>query len=161
MKFLAADIGELVVHELSKAIEARVAVAFFSPDDRLLSALNVVPKLTVIVSEEFTVNNPYLLERLTKAKLRSVPPDSDGGKLHAFPVSASDPAGRRSATRPAIPPARTFSAWFAEQRVGAVHVLNHCRVAARQDSGFRRRRQTRPEPQTTGRCPICQQCCRG
>ena len=83
MKFLTDDIGEVVIRELSKAVETRVAVAFFSPDDRLLSALNAVPKLTVIVSEEFTVNNPYLLERLSKAKLRSVPPDSDNGKLHA------------------------------------------------------------------------------
>ena len=51
MKFLAADIGEVVVRELCKAVEARVAVAFFNPDDRLLAALNAVPKPAI--REEF------------------------------------------------------------------------------------------------------------
>ena len=83
MRFLSDGIGELVLGELSNAVEARIAVAFFNPDTRMLNTLARLAKLTLIISEEFTVNNPYRLERLTQAKLRSIPPDSDDGKLHA------------------------------------------------------------------------------
>ena len=83
MKFLSHGIGELMLRELSKASEALLAVAFFNPNDRMLDALVRIPKLKLIVSEEFTVNNPYKLEKLKRDTLRSIAPDNPHGKLHA------------------------------------------------------------------------------
>ncbi len=39
--------------------------------------------MELIISEEFTINDPYKLEQLTKADVRSIPPDHTDGKLHA------------------------------------------------------------------------------
>ena len=75
MKFLSHGIGELVLKELRKASEARLAVAFFNPDNRMLDALAGLPKLKLIVSEEFAFTNPYKLEKLKLDLLRSVSPD--------------------------------------------------------------------------------------
>lgn len=83
MRFLADGIGELVLEKLDEAIEARLAVAFFNPNDRMLDALTGLTKYQVIVSEEFTINDPYKLEKLKTAWLRSIPPDHANGKLHA------------------------------------------------------------------------------
>lgn len=83
MKFVSHGVGELVLKELGQASEAWFAVAFFNPNDGMLGALAGVPKLKLIVSEEFAVNNPYKLERLKCNNLRSIPPDDFHGKLHA------------------------------------------------------------------------------
>ena len=83
MRFLSDRIGELVLEKLDKAMEARIAVAFFNPCDRMLDVLARITKLKLIVSEEFTINNPYKLEKLKNAALRSIPPDDTNGKLHA------------------------------------------------------------------------------
>src|SRR5262245_9623424 len=83
MRFLSDDIGQVVLQELKNAVEVRLAVAFFSPDEGLLAALARIPKVTFVFSEEFTINNPYKLEKLTNARLLSIPPDHDRGKLHA------------------------------------------------------------------------------
>lgn len=81
MKFLSDRIGDLVVEKLGTAVEAHVAVAFFSPSPEMLAALMRLNKLTLIISEEFTITNPYVLEKLEKATLRSIRPDQ--GKLLA------------------------------------------------------------------------------
>jgi HKD family nuclease len=83
MRFVNEKIGKLLLEELRNAIEARIAVAFFYPDDPTLRALEGLTDLTLIVSEEFTINNPYRIERLKTATLRSIPPDDANGKLHA------------------------------------------------------------------------------
>lgn len=83
MRFLSEGIGELVLTKLDKAIEARLAVAFFNPSERMMDALAGIAKLKLIISEEFAVNNPYKLEKLKTAALRAVPPDDANGKLHA------------------------------------------------------------------------------
>jgi hypothetical protein len=49
--------------------------------------------LTLVISEEFTVNNPRNLEQLTSAVVRSVPTDSKDGKLHAKVFIAEMPDG--------------------------------------------------------------------
>src|SRR5438270_437874 len=82
----SADI--LVLKKLAEAIEVHMAVAFFNPSDRLMSALLALPHLSLIISEEFTVNDPYKIEQLTTAKLRSIPTDHDHGKLHAKVIIA-------------------------------------------------------------------------
>jgi len=83
VRFLSENIGELVLEKLENAIEAHLAVAFFNPGDRMLDALARIMKLKLIVSEEFTINNPYKLEKLKAAAIRSIPPDDANGKLHA------------------------------------------------------------------------------
>ena len=84
MKFVHEGIGELVLKELGKATECRLAVAFFNPDEKMLNALSRLgSKLSLVISEEFTISNPYKIEQLKKAKVRSVPPDDANGKLHA------------------------------------------------------------------------------
>jgi HKD family nuclease len=83
VKFLSDGIGKLVLEKLGQTIEARLAVAFFNPDDQMLNALLGLSKLKLIVSEEFTINNPYKLEKLRTTSLRSIPPDDKNGKLHA------------------------------------------------------------------------------
>ncbi len=78
------DVGRMVLDELSNASEVRLAVAYFNPDVDLLNALANCPRLTLIISEEFTINNPYKLEGFPgTATVRSVPSDCEQGKLHA------------------------------------------------------------------------------
>ena len=83
MNFHSKSIGDNLLDKLSQAAKLQAASAFFCPDDVLLDALRAVPRVELIVSEEFTINNPYKLERLTKADVRSIPPDHADGKLHA------------------------------------------------------------------------------
>jgi HKD family nuclease len=84
MHAITSDIGHQVLKELSTAAEARIAVAFFSPDAQLHNALCTLPRLTLIVSEEFTVNDPRHLEKLPSTSvIRSIPADAANGKLHA------------------------------------------------------------------------------
>ena len=93
VKFLSHDIGKLVLEKLRKGSEARLAVAFFNPRDHMLGALAGIKKLKLVISEEFTVNNPYKLERLEKAELRSIPTDDARGKLHAKVLVIKMPDG--------------------------------------------------------------------
>jgi PLD-like domain len=95
MKLLTSDIGRRVWDVLAGAQEARIASAFFCPSDSMIAHLNRVPKLTLIVSEEYAVNDPVRLELLSHCLLRSVPTDSRLGKLHAKVFLATYPDGSR------------------------------------------------------------------
>jgi DNA-binding transcriptional LysR family regulator/HKD family nuclease len=83
VKFVSHGIGELVLEELGRASESSLAVAFFNPNAGMLAALAGLPKLKLIISKEFVVNNPYKLEKLKLNLLRSIPPDDRDGKFHA------------------------------------------------------------------------------
>jgi hypothetical protein len=83
MNFHSKDIGDKLLDKLAQATKVQIASAFFCPNDPLLKALKAVPSLELIVSEEFTINDPYKLEQLTKADIRSMPPYHADGKLHA------------------------------------------------------------------------------
>jgi HKD family nuclease len=83
MNFHSKSIGDKLLDKLAQATKVQIASAFFCPNDPLLNALKAVPSLELIVSEEFTINDPYKLEQLTKADIRSIPPDHTDGKLHA------------------------------------------------------------------------------
>ena len=83
MNFHSKSIGDKLLGKLAQATKVQIASAFFCPNDSLLNALKAVPLLELIVSEEFTINDPYKLEQLTKADIRSIPPDHTDGKLHA------------------------------------------------------------------------------
>jgi hypothetical protein len=88
------DIGRIVLNELHNAIDVRLAMAYFNPDKGALTALRDVPRLTLIISEEFTINDPYKLEELpSTATVRSVPADSENGKLHAKVLVVKRPDG--------------------------------------------------------------------
>jgi hypothetical protein len=79
MRFETSGVGAAVIKILSNATKVRVASAFFCRGDKTLDMLNAVPDLTLIISEEFTINDPAKLERLTNADKRSVQPDSKDG----------------------------------------------------------------------------------
>jgi HKD family nuclease len=84
MQFLTKpDIGDAVAEALSQAVSVRIASAFFSPGSDMLKLLNAAQNLRLVISEEFTVNNPKKIEALKTAAIRSIPTDSDQGKLHA------------------------------------------------------------------------------
>jgi phospholipase D-like protein len=78
------EIGKVLLEKLRTAVEVRIASAFFNPDNRTLDALKQIPALTLIISEEFVINDPRKLEKLPKrTTLRSIPVDHECGKLHA------------------------------------------------------------------------------
>jgi hypothetical protein len=84
MQFLTSgEIGKALSDVLKNAVSVSVASAFFSPGSETLSTLKFAKNLTLVISEEFTINNPNSLEQLTSAVVRSVPTDSKDGKLHA------------------------------------------------------------------------------
>jgi HKD family nuclease len=94
MQFITGrEIGKSVTGVLQAAKSVRVASAFFSPGSSTLSELQATKSLTLIISEEFTINNPKNLEQLTSAVVRSVPTDSKDGKLHAKVFIAEMPDG--------------------------------------------------------------------
>jgi hypothetical protein len=68
MNFHSKSIGDSLLDKLGHATKVQIASAFFCPDDPLLNALKAVPHLELIVSEEFTINDPYKLELLKKAR---------------------------------------------------------------------------------------------
>ncbi len=81
MRLESTKVGNAVIQALTNAIRVRVASAFFCPGSKTLDVLNTVADLTLIISEEFTINDPAKLEKLSNANKRSVPPDSKDGKL--------------------------------------------------------------------------------
>lgn len=94
MQFLTKrNIGDVVTKALSQAVSVRIASAFFSPGSDMLKLLNAAQNLRLVISEEFTVNNPTKLEALRTAVIRSIPTDSDHGKLHAKVFLAEMPDG--------------------------------------------------------------------
>lgn len=84
MQLVTREIGNLVAEELRQTAQLTIAMAYFRPDDQTLSLLRKVSKLRIIISEEFTINNPNKLKKLTsRGQIKCVPPDSKLGKLHA------------------------------------------------------------------------------
>lgn len=84
MRFARVRLGELLIRELKSARAARIAVAYFNPDQEMLSVLAGVPRLKLVVSDDFQFNNPYKLEILARhGTVRFVPSEMDAGKLHA------------------------------------------------------------------------------
>jgi phosphatidylserine/phosphatidylglycerophosphate/cardiolipin synthase-like enzyme len=96
MKFhSSSEVGDALFEALSHAKRARISSAFFCPGKDTLALLNGVKDLTLVISEEFTINDPLSLERLKTAVKRSVPPGSDDGKLHAKVFIADMPDGSK------------------------------------------------------------------
>lgn len=92
------EIGTWVRENIAQAEYVTIAVAYFHPDDTLREILDEVPSLRVIVSEEFHVNDPHPLREISRAaSVRSVPTDSEFGRLHAKTVLVKSEDGRRQA----------------------------------------------------------------
>jgi phosphatidylserine/phosphatidylglycerophosphate/cardiolipin synthase-like enzyme len=83
MNFLSKDIGRALSVKLAQTDQVQIASAFFSPSDSMLVSLNGISHLRMVISEEFTVNDPYKLARLNPTFIRSVPTYDAKGKLHA------------------------------------------------------------------------------
>lgn len=85
MEFATANLGTTLLRELKVASKVVAAVAYFNPEDTVLSALKKVPKLKLLITADFQVNNPYKLASLcrTGVWVRAVPVDSTTGKLHS------------------------------------------------------------------------------
>lgn len=83
MNFLNKDIGRALSVKLAQADQVQIASAYFSPSDSMLVSLNGISHLSMVISEEFTVNDPYKLASLNLTLIRSVPTDDAKGKLHA------------------------------------------------------------------------------
>lgn len=83
MDFLTKPgIGERVLSDLQSAVDVRLAVAYFNPDKRMFKFLRGLGRLTLIISEEFTINDPGKLSSVSQfATVRSVPAETE--KLHA------------------------------------------------------------------------------
>lgn len=85
MEFATANLGTSLLRELKAASKVVAAVAYFNPEETVLSALKKVPKLKLLITADFQVNNPYKLASLCRAGVwvRAVPVDSTTGKLHS------------------------------------------------------------------------------
>ena len=53
------NLAPTVLAKLADADDVRIAVAYFNPDHNLLAELRRIPRLRLIVSEEFAINDPY------------------------------------------------------------------------------------------------------
>src|SRR5665213_2037724 len=83
MNFLNTDIGRALSVKLANAKQVQIASAFFSPSESMLVSLNGISNLRMVISEEFSINDPYKLAKLNLTSIRSVPTDDARGKLHA------------------------------------------------------------------------------
>ena len=84
MRFARVRLGEQLIRELKSARAASIAVAYFNPSQEMLTVLAAVPRLKLVVSDDFQFNNPYKLELLARhGTVRFVPSEMDAGKLHA------------------------------------------------------------------------------
>lgn len=74
-------------------------MAYFSPAPDVLTALKRVKDLRIVVSDEFSLSNPYSLKELEKngAAIRCVAVDDPDGKLHAKVYFTEAARGRRRA----------------------------------------------------------------
>lgn len=93
MYVITGNIGELVLREIAGASEVKIASAYFCPHPEAFQILSNVPSLSLVVSEEFTVNNPKYLK--LNGIIRSVPMDHDEGKLHAKVFIVTRPNGSK------------------------------------------------------------------
>jgi HKD family nuclease len=83
--FATTDLRSCLLDELATASQADVAVAYFCPEPATLAALQAVPRLRLLVSNNFQINNPDSLEALHQNGkwVRAISPEEHGGNLHA------------------------------------------------------------------------------
>lgn len=111
MEFATENLSDVLLSELKVASKASIAVAYFNPDDTILLALKKIPKLRLLVSDDFQINNPYKLESLCRrgVSVRAVHAEANAGKLHSkvFLIERRDGScwamvGSANLTRPGL-----------------------------------------------------------
>lgn len=85
MEFVVTNLRDHLLGELTAASQADIVVAYFCPEPATLAALQAVPHLRLLVSNNFQINNPDSLETLHQNGkwVRSIYPEQHGGNLHA------------------------------------------------------------------------------
>lgn len=84
MEFATSDLQDRLLKELRQAAQADIGVAYFGPDEKVLAALKNVPRLRLLVANDFQANNPEPLESLSRNHwVRAVVPELHGGNLHS------------------------------------------------------------------------------
>jgi len=85
MEFVTDSLGDSLLGELKTAKKAIAAVAFFNPDEAILAAIKKVPRVTLVVADDFQINNPYKLESLCRSAnwVRAVRAEAYKRKLHS------------------------------------------------------------------------------
>ncbi|MFO0798878.1 MAG: phospholipase D-like domain-containing protein [Gemmataceae bacterium] len=85
MEFVTSGLGDRLRRELRRAARVDIAVAYFNPDPQTLQALQRVPRLRLLVSDDFEINDPDSLQALDSRSnyIRAVSAELHGGNLHA------------------------------------------------------------------------------
>lgn len=111
MEFATTDLRERLLRELRHASSADIAVAFFNPEQEVFTALAQVPKIRLLVANDFQVNNPDRLEALSQQGhwVRAVSAEASGGNLHSkvYLIQRNDKSlwgmvGSANLTRPGL-----------------------------------------------------------
>jgi len=90
-------IGDILHKELRTAVDIVIAVAYFLPDETTLSLMKNVRRLRIVVSGEFNINNPDILNQLNShGAVRCLSPEQN--KFHAKVILGR----RRNSSRFAI-----------------------------------------------------------
>lgn len=66
MEVVLRDLESKVHEKLRAAFSVTIAVAYFRPDDKTLDILKKIPRLRIIVSNEFDKSDPYKLEEASE-----------------------------------------------------------------------------------------------
>jgi len=85
MEFLTSDLRATLLTELRRAASVQIAVAFFCPEEDVLASLKTVPRLKLLVADNFQVNNPANLKALSEEGhwVRALNAEAHGGNLHS------------------------------------------------------------------------------
>ena len=80
MELLTNSIDEKFFELSNKCISIDVAVAFFSPNQHMIQKLNHVKKIRILISDDFTINNPDKLNHFDNNTIKISP--SSAGRFH-------------------------------------------------------------------------------
>jgi PLD-like domain len=85
VEFVTTNLRARLLDEMATAVRVDIAVAYFCPEPATLAALQAVPRLRLLVSNCYQINNPDNLEALHKNNkwVRAILPEAHGGNLHA------------------------------------------------------------------------------
>lgn len=90
MDIVLGDLKSKVYEKLQAASSVVIAMAYFRPDDEILKILKKIPRLRIVVSDEFDKSDPYRLEEASsESKCIPVFPN----RLHAKVIYGEDNRG--------------------------------------------------------------------
>lgn len=81
---IVTDASEWIRSATRNADSLYIASAYFHPDEGMRRLLSAVPEVTIVVSGEYQINNPRVLEGLSgHCEVWHIPPENDSGRFHA------------------------------------------------------------------------------